>query len=388
MTRARAVLIGALLLLGMGARAEPPCPEPGGWLAPAGAARPEWPAVAAELAAQRIVLVGETHDQVDHHRWQLHVLAALQGRRGDLVIGLEMIPRRVQPVLDRWVRGELDEAAFLRESDWANVWGFDFRLYQPLLEFARLSRVPLVALNVERSLIGATRARGWAAVGASEREGVGDPAPAPAAYRTMLADILRQHAGQRSAALADPAAADLDRFVEAQLVWDRAMAEALAKAADAPSRPLVAALVGSGHIQERHGIPHQLADLGIARGVSVLLPWAPGAACTGLGEKTADLVFGIVPEAGAAGPPRPRLGVQIGAGAGGVAVLAVTAGSVAEAATLQAGDLILTAAEVAVAAPRELVAIIQRQAPGTWLPLEVRRGETTLDLVARFPPAP
>ena len=50
------------------------------------------------------------------------------------------------------------------------------------------------------------------------------------------------------------------------------------------------------------------------------------------------------------------------------------------------GDLL---AEIAGVAPRQVgdvVEIVQRQAPGTWLPLKVRRGDTTLELIARFPP--
>jgi hypothetical protein len=35
--------------------------------------------------------------------------------------------------------------------------------------------------------------------------------------------------------------------------------------------------------------------------------------------------------------------------------------------------------------PADLVTIVRRQAPGTWLPLAVRRGEQSLEVVARFP---
>jgi len=40
----------------------------------------------------------------------------------------------------------------------------------------------------------------------------------------------------------------------------------------------------------------------------------------------------------------------------------------------------------AAAASGDVVEAVQRQAPGTWLPITVRRGEETVDLVARFPP--
>src|SRR5665811_1945932 len=58
------------------------------------------------LAKRGVVLLGETHDQAAHHRWQLHTIAALFSHRPDMAIGFEMFPRRVQPVLDRWSNGE------------------------------------------------------------------------------------------------------------------------------------------------------------------------------------------------------------------------------------------------------------------------------------------
>ena len=41
------------------------------------------------------------------------------------MIGFEAFPRRVQPVLERWVAGQLSESEFLAQSDWRNVWRFD-----------------------------------------------------------------------------------------------------------------------------------------------------------------------------------------------------------------------------------------------------------------------
>src|SRR2546426_619740 len=38
-------------------------------------------------ANSAVVLLGESHTNVDHHHWQLHTLAALHGRGGNLVIG-------------------------------------------------------------------------------------------------------------------------------------------------------------------------------------------------------------------------------------------------------------------------------------------------------------
>jgi hypothetical protein len=40
------------------------------------------------------------------------------------------------------------------------------------------------------------------------------------------------------------------------------------------------------------------------------------------------------------------------------------------------------------AEPADLITVIQRQAPGTWLPLSIERNGSQVELVARFPPEP
>ena len=111
-----------------------------------------------------MTLLGENHDDPDHHRWELQTVAALAALHPKLVLGFEMFPRRVQTVLDRWVAGDLNESAFLKLSDWSQVWGTDATFYLPLFQFARINRIPMVALNVENSFTHTVGEKGLAAV--------------------------------------------------------------------------------------------------------------------------------------------------------------------------------------------------------------------------------
>ncbi|WP_341649741.1 ChaN family lipoprotein [Thauera humireducens] len=218
----------------------PACLQPGAWTAlDADGVRPGAPVapLVASMAKREVVLLGEQHDDADHHRWQLQMLAALHAQRPDMVIGFEMFPRRVQPVLDRWVAGELSERQFLDQVEWDKVWSMPAELYLPLFHFARLNRVPMVALNVEQGLTRSIATRGWDDVPEAEREGVGRAAEPPSAYVDFLFDIHREHArmrgrGDKEASRDEPA---FRNFVESQLAWDRAMAEALVAARDKAS---------------------------------------------------------------------------------------------------------------------------------------------------------
>ncbi len=384
-------LVLALLVVGASVRADDGiCVGTGEWYDLAGGA----PAAVLDRAAQdTVVLLGEIHDNPDHHRWQLQTMAALHARVGNVALGFEMFPRRVQPVLDRWVAGDYDEAGFLEAVGWNQVWGFDAELYMPLFHFARMNRLPMVALNVDRTLIAAVGEVGWDAVPSEEREGVGDPAAPQQAYVDELIAVYREHQAVRSHHMAEdigePEEIRVDdpgfqRFMDAQLAWDRAMAEALAEVGDSA---LIIGVIGSGHLKGSHGVPHQLAVLGVSDS-AVLLPWDQGSDCADLVPGLADAVFGIEAAAVGAAPGKPRLGVMIQGEAGDLTVLEVSPDSIAQATGIMAGDIIVEAAGLAMAEPADLIAVIQRHAAGTWLPLLIERGGQQVELIARFPPEP
>jgi uncharacterized iron-regulated protein len=354
-----------------------------------------------------IVLLGESHGKADHHRWQLHTIAALHGRRPNMVLGVEMLPRRAQPILDRWVAGELTAAAFLEAVEWDTVWGFDADFYLPLFHFARLHRVPVVALNVDRTLIAEVGREGWASVPEENRQGISTPAPAPDSYRRSLAEVyaLKHQPGEgdetpdeKPASLPEEELREVldtpafQRFVEAQLTWDRAMAEMLAQQAKRNDEPLVVGIIGRGHLENRWGVPHQLAALEIPN-ASVLLPWQREH-CNEITPDLADSVFLLDEDERLdeddrdAASQGPWLGIMVMPDRDGVRIVQVGQDSVAEAAGLAADDVLVSIGDAVVRTPQDLTAIIRKQAPGATLPLSVRRGSTTLHVVARFPNPP
>ena len=382
------------------------CAQPGHWIEPAAGNRLAPETVLEALGKRRVVLLGETHDHKEDHLWQAQMLAALQAYRPNTVIAFEMFPRSVQPVLDEWVSGGLSEKAFLEAARWKEVWGYDADFYMPMFQFARQNRLPMVAANVDRSLIRRVSREGWSSIPANERRGIGTPAPASEAYRRYLARVYGEKTERRSPHRRPPevkhsstepepgeAVSNIDEilenpgfrnFVEAQLTWDRAMAEAIAAALKRNPDALLLGVIGRGHAEFGYGVPHQLRRLGITD-TAVALPIAIGD-CRELPRNMADAVFLVAdPEAVSSAKPKPLLGVVIENADKRVRIAGVAKNSVAERAKLEKGDVIIAAAGVEVRLVNEFIAVIQRQAPGTWLPLRVRRSGRTLDIVAKFP---
>jgi S1-C subfamily serine protease len=69
----------------------------------------------------------------------------------------------------------------------------------------------------------------------------------------------------------------------------------------------------------------------------------------------------------------------------GVRIQTVSKGSVAEVADLRIGDVVFEAAGTAIKQAADLRAAVEKTAPGTWLPLKVKRQNESVELIAKFP---
>ena len=157
-------VIVALALLATPALAEGVCVPAGQWRA--GATPLAADAVAARLEAQRVLLLGEQHATPAHHAWHAKSIGLLLDAGKPVVIGIEYLPRSMQPVLDEWVAGKLTPEAFFEKSRWAELWRHDFAAYRPLLDLARDRKVPMVALNIDRDFIRKVSREGFDAAAA------------------------------------------------------------------------------------------------------------------------------------------------------------------------------------------------------------------------------
>ena len=364
-------------------RHESECVPVGSWTVPGGG-KISGTEVISNTINQSVVLLGEAHANLEHHRWQLQMLASLHTRHPDMVIGFEMFPRRVQKALDKWVAGNLSVAEFLDAADWKHGWSIDAKAYLPLFHFARMNKIPMVALNIDSRLRKEISLKGFDNLLEDKLKGVTRPAEPSDAYLEYLMLIYKKH--DRNNKDKDEIStddSDFLRFVRGQQLWDRAMAQALYLALTRPGRPLVVGIMGAGHIRHGYGVPHQLMDLGI-KDVAMLLPWESNKACEQLVIGIADAVFGVASYANPHLPRRQRLGIRFEMVQKGARILQIEKGSVAETAGLIDEDIITEIAGLEVRQINDVIEAVQKQAPGTWLPLRVMRGSETIEIIAKF----
>jgi hypothetical protein len=101
----------------------------------------------AALQTADVVYLGERHDSAADHAAQLEIIEALHAENPDLAIALEMFQRPFQPVIDRYLAGEITEAELVAQTEYLERWGFPWEFYAPFLRFAQANELPVLALE-------------------------------------------------------------------------------------------------------------------------------------------------------------------------------------------------------------------------------------------------
>ena len=196
------------------------------------------------IKEQRVVFVGETHSSVEDHMLQMHVLETMASQGEPLVLGVEWFQKPFQDVLDRYISGAIDERELLQKTEYYQRWGFDYRLYRPMMRFARKAGIRVLALNIEREITDNIMRHGIAGLSEIQHEKLpGDYDFNDSAYTRQLRSVFGEFDNEEHAV-----SEGFQRFLEVQITWDEVMAENAAAylKGNPDSRMLV--LVGRGHM--------------------------------------------------------------------------------------------------------------------------------------------
>ncbi len=204
-----------------------------------------------QLRHFRVVLVGEQHDRLDHHNAQLKVIKHLFADNPQIAIGLEFFQQPYQQALDDYVELRIDENEMLTRTEYFSRWRYDYRLYAPILRFARNNSIPLVALNIPGEVARQVARSGIQSLSPEQHKYVPKNIDRKVeGYNERIMQSLQMHD--------DAYKPDPDNFIDAQLMWDEGMAQRASQyLQDNPTRKMVI-LTGVGHIIYRNGIPLRL----------------------------------------------------------------------------------------------------------------------------------
>ena len=183
------------------------------------------------------VLLGEKHDNPDHHALQAEILRALVAKKP--LVAFEMFDLESQAAIDESRRLAPRDAARLAAAvSWEKSGWPAWSGYAPVAQVALDADLPIIATGISR-----TRMR------AAVKDGVppldtGEPLSAED-ERSLTEELRSDHCGKLPESM-------LPRMIQIQRARDTSMARALAAA---PNGVLIA---GAGHTRRDRGVGHDL----------------------------------------------------------------------------------------------------------------------------------
>ena len=207
-------------------------------------------ALVTRLARADFLLLGERHDNPDHHLLQAEMLRSLiaLGRRP--AVGFEMFGLDDASAIANHLAFAPNDAAGLgRAVNWNKSGWPDWAMYQPIAETALQAKLRIIATNLPRATTRKMSGDGLAALEPSVRHELGLDRPlSDAMFATMASDIRDSHCGYASEE-------NVKAMVDVQRARDAQMAQSLIAAGDADGAVLVA---GAGHVRNDYGVPVHL----------------------------------------------------------------------------------------------------------------------------------
>ena len=201
------------------------------------------------LKQNRVILVGEHHNNRKHHEAQRDVIRALNEIGMQVAVGLEMFRSDSQEALDRWINGDISEENF--QQVYYDNWNYPWSAYHVIFDYARKEKIPLIGLNVSRDITRQVAQHGFKSLSKDQKGKLQNvTCRVDKAYMDYIKKAFGAHAHGNL---------DFNYFCEAQLVWDNVMAintlSYLKKHQDA----VVVVLTGMGHAQ-KGAVPRQIRE--------------------------------------------------------------------------------------------------------------------------------
>ncbi|RON56118.1 ChaN family lipoprotein [Pseudomonas frederiksbergensis] len=210
------------------------------------------------LAKSSRLIVGEQHDNRDHHQLQLWLLRALGQQRAQGSLLLEMLTPDQQLRVNDVRQASTPPVDLPGALAWQSGW--DWGMYGPIVRFALGQPYPLLAANLDNSEV-----RGFYT---QPKPVGGSRSNAPSVKKELLEQISGSHCGLLPQS-------QMPAMLAVQQQRDRRMAERLIAA---PTPSLFFA--GAYHARKDVGVPLHVLDLGAPEAPTVLMLAQQGSAVT------------------------------------------------------------------------------------------------------------
>lgn len=218
--------------------------------------------LASALSRHDFILLGERHDNLDHHKLQAWLIEAIAGHNRSPVAAFEMIPSDKAEALAIYQENDRHNADGLDVFlDWKTSGWPDWKNYKPLADAALFNGMKLAAANLPPSVVKDMIKGGRAALPPELAHKLNLPGVIPDTLKEALAaDIREAHCHTLPENLIPP-------FVDIQFARDALMAESLKVGGGDKGGILIA---GAGHARNDLGVPWHLHRIAPKKSVTAL----------------------------------------------------------------------------------------------------------------------
>ena len=207
------------------------------------------------LLAQRskFTLLGEIHDNPDHHLIQAAIINAVgkSGRKPSIVF--EMVPRSLSEEINLYdLANDPQLDAFAKRLEWEKRGWYSWDIYRPVALAAANNNLRMVAGNIDREVSRKISKDGIATLGAARVTAFRLDHPLPEKTKNSLrTELDESHCGLL------PKSA-LPSMINVQRARDGSLSNALLTSGRQYGAILIA---GNGHVRKDRGVPYVLSQL-------------------------------------------------------------------------------------------------------------------------------
>ena len=193
-----------------------------------------------DVAQSRFLILGEKHDNPDHHDLQLKVLSTLIQQASLSSLTLEMLDSTSNEALESLSQQEISDAEQLRDFIGWDSDGWDWNFYGPLVELVHRHSLPIYSGNISGETVGAV---------------YGQPTPPEIAaiFGETVMDRLTQDIDESHCGLLPES--QFAAMVRVQQTRDYTMASQLL---GAEADELAVLIAGNYHARQDLGVPNYL----------------------------------------------------------------------------------------------------------------------------------
>ncbi|MBT8439090.1 MAG: ChaN family lipoprotein, partial [Gammaproteobacteria bacterium] len=241
----------------------------------------------------RVILVGEQHTRVDHHQVQFEIMRYMHEHDIDLAVGLEWFQQPFQSHLNDFLAGNITEKQLLNRTEYFDRWAYDYRLYQPILLYAREHGIPLLALNADRELSKVVTKKRFEELADELKQQLPSSFDwSDKAYEKRLEKIFKMHPDFPGT---------FEGFLRGQLLWDETMAENAADYLKEHPQKRMLVFAGSGHIEFGSGIPNRIKRRIKEKVITILPSESPAGVKPGKADYLVFSQMNLLPNVGLIG---------------------------------------------------------------------------------------